>query len=62
MDFKLVSATHQNLFELVKKNKFRLDLYYRVAVVKINLPALRDRGEDLKMLSKVFLEKILLVT
>jgi len=58
VDFRLVCATHQKLRGLVKQRKFRLDLYYRVAVIKINLPALRDRGEDIKLLSTIFLEKI----
>tara|TARA_B100001250_G_scaffold396240_1_gene402014 strand:- start:4886 stop:6385 length:1500 start_codon:yes stop_codon:yes gene_type:complete len=58
VDFRLVCATHQNLLELVKEKKFRLDLYYRVGVIKIKLPALRERPEDLKLLSTIFLDKI----
>ncbi|MDA9902546.1 sigma 54-interacting transcriptional regulator, partial [Gammaproteobacteria bacterium] len=58
VDFRLVCATHQNLFKLVEKKEFRLDLYYRIAVIKIDLPALKDRGDDLEILSAFLLEKI----
>ena len=47
VDVRIVSATNKNLMELVKEEKFREDLYYRLNVVPINVPPLRDRPEDI---------------
>jgi len=57
VDVRIVAATNQNLIELVKKKLFREDLYYRLNVVPINLPALRDRCDDIPMLAEFFLQR-----
>jgi len=46
-NFRLVSATNRNLPEMIKKNQFRNDLYYRIQTIRINLPPLRDRLGDI---------------
>src|SRR5262249_6729713 len=50
-------ATHRNLEEEIKKARFREDLYYRLNVVGIHLPALRDRGEDLMLIARYLLKR-----
>lgn len=57
VDVRIVAATNQNLDELVRKNQFREDLYYRINVISLYLPPLRERGEDLPLLAKHFLAK-----
>ncbi len=57
-DFRLVCATHKNLKEMVKNGEFREDLYYRISTFPINLPALRDRLEDIPLLVNTILERI----
>jgi DNA-binding NtrC family response regulator len=52
-----VAATNKDLYGLVKKNQFREDLYYRLNVVPIELPPLRDRGDDIILLAKHFAGK-----
>jgi transcriptional regulator with GAF, ATPase, and Fis domain len=47
VDVRVVAATHRNLLEMVEQGKFRADLYFRLAVVPIHLPALRERPEDI---------------
>ena len=47
VNIRLIAATHRNLKQLVESKQFREDLYYRLNVVKLSLPALRDRGDDL---------------
>ncbi len=56
-DVRIVAATHQNLDELVQKGQFRQDLYYRINVVKLSLPPLRDRKEDIPLLAEHFIRK-----
>jgi transcriptional regulator with PAS, ATPase and Fis domain/NAD-dependent dihydropyrimidine dehydrogenase PreA subunit len=56
-DVRIIAATNQNLEYLIDKNKFREDLYYRLNVVSINLPALRERGEDIPVLTRFLLDK-----
>ena len=54
-DFRLVAATNENLEEAVEQNRFRKDLYYRINVINIHIPPLRDRKEDIEALFKHFL-------
>lgn len=56
-DFRLIAATNQPLAKLVSQNKFREDLYYRLNVVQIELPPLRDRPEDITLLTTHFTQK-----
>lgn len=55
-DVRIISATNQNLHQMVVNNKFREDLYYRLNVVSLEIPALRNRSEDIIPLSMFFLE------
>ncbi len=57
VDVRVIAATNKNLAEKVGKGEFREDLYYRLKVVEINLPPLRDRQEDISCLIDHFLEK-----
>jgi len=57
VNVRLVAATNRNLEEMVKKGEFREDLYYRLNVIPIDLPPLRERGEDIKQLVNFFLER-----
>ena len=57
VDVRLVSATNRDLREAVAKGQFREELYYRVNVIEIRLPPLRDRLGDLKLLAHAFLKK-----
>jgi len=56
IDFKLIAATNSNLKDLVDENKFRKDLYYRLNVIPINIPPLRERKEDIIPLADYFIE------
>ena len=56
-DVRVITATNKNLFELVKADKFREDLYYRLKVIELNPPALRDRPSDIPLLIDHFLMK-----
>ena len=56
VEIKLVCATHQDLLQMVKAGQFREDLYYRINVVHIMIPPLRDRKEDILWLSQIFLD------
>ncbi|WP_103866109.1 sigma-54-dependent Fis family transcriptional regulator [Aquimarina sp. I32.4] len=53
-DVRIVAATNVNMFEAIKKGKFREDLYYRLSTVEILLPPLRDRKEDIHLLFRKF--------
>ena len=57
VDVRIISATNQNLAETVKTGSFREDLYYRLNVIPIHLPPLRERKEDIPVLTKYFIEK-----
>jgi len=58
IDVRVLSATHQNLEEAISEGRFREDLYYRLNVASLCLPALRERRADIQLLAKHFLEKI----
>jgi transcriptional regulator with GAF, ATPase, and Fis domain/pSer/pThr/pTyr-binding forkhead associated (FHA) protein len=58
VDVRMVSASNKDLADLIKTGHFREDLFYRLNVVKITLPPLRDRKEDIPMLVEHFLEKV----
>jgi len=57
VDFRLVAATNKNLEEAVTRGEFRADLYYRINVVSISLPPLRDRPDDVILLAREFLRR-----
>lgn len=53
-DVRIVAATNVNMFEAIKKERFREDLYYRLSTVEIHIPPLRDRKEDIHLLFRKF--------
>lgn len=53
-DVRIVAATNINMFEAIKKEKFREDLYYRLSTVEINIPPLRERRDDIHLLFRKF--------
>jgi DNA-binding NtrC family response regulator len=57
VDIRLVAATNCNLEQAVHEGRFRQDLYYRLAVLKITMPPLRDRKDDIPMLVRHFVQK-----
>jgi two-component system response regulator HydG len=57
VDVRIEAATNKDLFSLVEKGVFRDDLYYRLAVITIDVPPLRDRGDDILLLTSHFLAK-----
>jgi two-component system response regulator HydG len=54
VEFRLVAATHVNLSEAVREGRFRQDLFYRLNVIPVHLPALRERGDDVLLLARHF--------
>lgn len=56
VDVRIIAATNKNLEDEIKNNKFRLDLFYRINVIPLHIPSLRDRKEDLMPLLKYFLK------
>ena len=56
IDVRVIAATNQNLFEAVKQRSFRQDLLYRINTIEIQLPALRDRPDDIEPLAQHFLQ------
>ena len=57
LDVRIIVATHKNLAEEVKKGNFREDLYYRLLGLPVELPPLRDRGNDILILAKYFADE-----
>ena len=57
VDVRVISATNKNLEDAVKSGRFREDLYYRINVIPIEIPPLRDRSEDLPLLCDFFMQK-----
>jgi DNA-binding NtrC family response regulator len=57
VDIRFISATNKDLAGLVKEGRFREDLYYRINVITIHLPALRERGNDVELLARFFMQK-----
>ncbi|MDW7563834.1 sigma 54-interacting transcriptional regulator, partial [Klebsiella pneumoniae] len=58
VDFRVISASHQDLDLLVRQGKFRQDLFFRIHVMDLILPPLRERGEDVLLLANHFIQKI----
>ncbi|KAA3606983.1 MAG: sigma-54-dependent Fis family transcriptional regulator [Calditrichaeota bacterium] len=57
-DVRIISATHRNFTKLISEQKFREDLYYRLNVIPIKIPALRERREDIPLLVNYFFQKL----
>lgn len=57
VDVRILSATHRDLGEMVREGSFRQDLYYRINVIELHLPSLRDRPEDIPQLAKHILSR-----
>jgi transcriptional regulator with GAF, ATPase, and Fis domain len=57
VDVRIIAATHRNLFELIKENRFREDLYYRLNVFPIEVPPLRERNDDVILIANTFIHK-----
>ena len=58
VDFRVISASHQDLEALVQQGRFRQDLFFRIHVMDLVLPALRERGDDILLLAQHFIQKI----
>jgi len=62
VDVRIIAATHQDLEEAIQKSRFRQDLYYRLNVITIRVPTLRERREDIAQLAHYFLKSFVRVT
>jgi len=58
VDIRIVTATHRDLMQMVRQGLFREDLYYRLYVMELLLPPLRDRGDDISLIAEALLDKI----
>jgi Nif-specific regulatory protein len=57
VDIRIIAATNAELEELIQQKRFRLDLYYRLNVIRLDIPPLRERKEDILLLTKYFIER-----
>ncbi|MCX7810124.1 MAG: sigma 54-interacting transcriptional regulator [Leptospiraceae bacterium] len=57
VDIRIIAATNADLEELIQQKRFRLDLYYRLNVIRLDIPPLRERKEDILLLAKYFIER-----
>jgi len=57
VDVRVITATNQSLSLLIEKEKFRKDLYYRISIVDIHLPPLRERGKDVLLIAEYYMDK-----
>jgi transcriptional regulator with PAS, ATPase and Fis domain len=57
IDIRVIAATNQDLLCLIHERQFRSDLYYRLDILRLHIPPLRERREDIRMLAKAFLDK-----
>lgn len=57
VDIRIIAATNAELEELIQQKRFRLDLYYRLNVIRLDIPPLRERKEDILLLAKYFIER-----
>lgn len=58
VNVRIIAATNKNLEEEIARNSFRLDLFYRLGVIRLNIPPLRERSDDILLLAEYFLENI----
>ncbi|MGE5391144.1 MAG: sigma 54-interacting transcriptional regulator [Deltaproteobacteria bacterium] len=58
VDVRVIAATNQDLFKLAQENRFREDLYYRLNVIILEIPTLRERREDIPLISKALLQRL----
>ncbi|AWI07840.1 Fis family transcriptional regulator [Clostridium drakei] len=58
IDVRIIAATNKSLEKMIEENKFRKDLYYRIAIFPINIPPLRNRREDIKILIEKFMNEV----
>ncbi len=58
VDIRILSATHKNLSQMVADGEFREDLYYRINVIELRVPALRERGDDILLLADHILQRL----
>ena len=58
VDVRIIAATNQNIFKMVKNKKFREDLYYRLNILHVQLPSLSERADDIPLLAKAFVQKM----
>jgi len=58
IDVRILSASHKNLAMLVEQGEFRSDLYYRLNVIEINIPPLRERGDDILLIANLILKRL----
>ena len=58
VDVRIIAATNKNLKELIEQKLFREDLFYRLSIIRINIPPLKNRGGDVYLLAEYFIKKL----